>query len=193
MTGGSPGSDDAVAETFVVRDASEPDIRAIADIYAHHVLTGVASFEEVPPSPAEMTARRAAILALGLPYLVAECDGRVAGFAYAGPYRARVAYRYTVEDSVYVAPDALGRGIGRALLSEVIARCEAGPWRQMIAVIGDSANAGSIALHASLGFAPVGTFRSAGFKFGRWVDSVLMQRALGEGDASFPLAQDAAT
>ena len=164
---------------ILVRDASDADLPALAEIYAHHVLTSVASFEEVPPSVDEMAARRAAVLALGAPYLVAEFDGRTAGFAYAGTYRARPAYRHTLEDSVYVATDALGRGVGRALLMELLARCEAGPWRQMIAVIGGSDNAGSIALHARLGFAPVGTFRSAGFKFGRWVDSVLMQRPLG--------------
>lgn len=169
-----------------VRDAADADLPAIAAIYAHHVLTGLASFEEVAPFPDEIAARRASVLALGLPYLVAELEGRVAGFAYAGTYRARPAYRHTVEDSVYVAPDALGRGVGRALLAELIVRCEAGPWRQMIAVIGDSANAGSIALHASLDFTTVGTFRSVGFKFGRWVDSVLMQRALGDGDTSLP-------
>lgn len=154
---------------------------AVTAIYAHHVLTGTGSFEEAPPSPAEMAARRAAVLALGAPWLVAELDGRVAGFAYAGAYRARPAYRHTVEDSVYVAPDALGRGVGRALLSELVARCEAGPFRQMIAVIGGSENTGSIALHRALGFAPVGTFTAVGFKFGRWVDTVLMQRALGDG------------
>lgn len=169
-----------------IRDALEADMDAVAAIYAHHVLTGIASFEETPPSPAEMTARRAAVLALGAPYLVAELDGRVVGFAYAGSYRARPAYRHTVEDSVYVAPHAHGRGLGRALLAEVVARCEAGPFRQMIAVIGDSENAGSIALHAALGFRSVGTFAAVGFKFGRWVDCVLMQRALGWGDGSLP-------
>ncbi|RXF74387.1 GNAT family N-acetyltransferase [Hansschlegelia zhihuaiae] len=176
---------------IVIRDAADADIPAIVRIYAHHVLSGLASFEEVAPGEAEMAARKAAILAIGAPYLVAELDGRVAGYAYAGPYRARPAYRHTIEDSIYVSPDALGRGVGRALLAELIARCEAGPWRQMIAVIGDSANAGSIALHASLGFTAVGTFRSVGFKFGRWVDSVLMQRALGDGDGTLPGARDA--
>lgn len=174
----------------LVRDATEADMGAVAAIYAHHVLTGVASFEEAAPSPNDMAARRAAVLALGAPYLVAERDGRVAGFAYAGSYRARPAYRHTVEDSVYVAPDALGRGLGRALLAQVIARCEAAGFRQMVAVIGDSANEGSIALHAALGFREVGTLMAVGFKFGRWVDSVLMQRALGDGEASLPGGRD---
>lgn len=170
----------------LVRDASDADMAAVASIYAHHVLTGVASFEETAPSPAEMAGRRAAVLALGAPYLVAELEGRVVGFAYAGSYRARPAYRHTVEDSVYVEPNALGRGVGRALLGEVVARCEAAGFRQMVAVIGDSANAGSVALHAALGFAMIGTLPAVGFKFGRWVDSVLMQRALGDGDATLP-------
>lgn len=176
----------APKDALNIRDAADADLPALAEIYAHHVLTGVASFEEVPPSVDEMASRRAAVLALGAPYLLAELDGRITGFAYAGTYRGRPAYRYTVEDSVYVAPNAFGRGVGKALLTEVIRRCEAAGFRQMIAVIGGSDNAGSIALHARLGFAPVGTFRSAGFKFGRWVDSVLMQRALGPGDTSLP-------
>ena len=170
----------------LVRDAADADMEAVTAIYAHHVLTGCASFEETPPSSSEMAVRRAGVLALGAPYLVAELDGRVVGYAYAGSYRARPAYRYTLEDSVYVSPDAVGRGVGKALMTEVIARCEAAGFRQMIAVIGDSANAGSIALHAALGFRSVGTFTSAGFKFGRWVDSVLMQRPLGDGDRTLP-------
>jgi phosphinothricin acetyltransferase len=121
-----------------------------------------------------------------LPYIAAEIDGRVGGYSYAAPYRARPAYRYTVEDSVYVAEGYARRGIGQALLHELIARCEAGPWRQMLAVIGDSGNAGSIALHRACGFAVIGTLPAVGFKFGRWVDSVLMQRMLGDGDASPP-------
>ena len=134
-----------------------------------------------------MQARRRAILALDLPYLVADQDGCLAGYCYAAPYRTRTAYRHTLEDSVYVAHDQQGRGIGRALLSALLARCEAGPWRQMIAVIGDASNAGSIALHHRLGFRMVGTLRSVGFKFNRWVDSVLMQRALGQGDDTLPM------
>jgi phosphinothricin acetyltransferase len=126
-----------------------------------------------------MAKRRAAVLALRLPYLVAERDGRTVGYSYATPYRARSAYRFTIENSVYVEADLRGAGIGYMLLSALIARCETRDWRQMIAVIGDSANTASIGLHAKLGFQPVGTLRAVGFKFGRWVDTVLMQRALG--------------
>jgi L-amino acid N-acyltransferase YncA len=170
----------------VVRDARDADLVAVQAIYAHHVLHGLATFEEVPPTVEELGARRASVIGLGLPYLVAEQTGAVVGYCYATSYRPRPAYRYTVEDSVYIADGFAGRGIGVALLGELIVRCDAGPWRQMIAIIGDSDNAGSIALHRRLGFAHVGTLRSVGFKFGRWVDSVVMQRALGSGDAVSP-------
>jgi len=170
----------------LVRDAHEADIGAVTSIYARHVLHGLASFEEVPPSLDEMRSRRASVLQLGLPYLVAELEGRIVGYSYATSYRARPAYRYTVEDSVYVEDGLNGRGIGTALLTALIARCERGPWRQMLAVIGDSGNAGSIALHRRLGFAPAGNLVAVGFKLGRWVDSVFMQRALGAGDSSKP-------
>ncbi|MGK9233736.1 GNAT family N-acetyltransferase [Inquilinus limosus] len=171
---------------ITVRDAAEADLPAVQAIYARHVLHGLASFEETPPDVAELAARRAAVLAQGLPYLAAEIDGRLVGYAYAGAYRPRPAYRHTVEDSVYVADGQAGRGIGRALLGALIERCEAGPWRQMVAVIGDSGNTASITLHERLGFQRVGLLQSVGFKFGRWVDSVLMQRALGPGDAVLP-------
>jgi phosphinothricin acetyltransferase len=161
-------------------------------IYAPYVLTGFASFEEVPPTTEEMRARRAAVVAAGLPYLVAVMDGEVVGYAYATSYRPRPAYRHTIENSVYVADAMHGRGTGAALLKELIARCEAGPWRQMLAVIGNSANAGSIALHRRMGFQLVGTLTSVGFKLGQWVDTVLMQRALGSGDATPPVTGDAA-
>jgi phosphinothricin acetyltransferase len=174
------------ASLITIRDAVEADVPAIQAIYAHHVLHGLASFEETPPGVAELMARRAAVLAQGLPYLAAEIEGRVVGYAYAGAYRPRPAYRYAVEDSIYIAHGMGGRGVGRALLAALIERCEAGPWRQMIAVIGDSGNIASIALHEALGFRRTGVFQSVGFKFGRWVDSVLMQRALGPGDASLP-------
>lgn len=177
---------DFAGASITICDALPEDMTAIQAIYAHHVLTGLASFEETPPDLAEMLTRRAAVRALGLPYLAAERDGRIVGYCYAGSYRARPAYRYTIEDSVYLAPEMGGRGIGTALLGALIARCEDGPWRQMLAVIGDSANAGSIGLHRRLGFEPVGIIRSSGFKFGRWVDSVLMQRALGPGDGTPP-------
>jgi len=160
---------------------------SIADIYKPYVLQGLATFEETPPAAAEMLARREAILALGLPYLVAELDGQVAGYAYATSYRPRAAYRYTIEDSVYVRQGLHGRHIGTSLLRVLIERCEAGPWRQMLAVIGDSGNAGSIALHRRLGFRPAGTQYAVGFKLGRWVDTVQMQRALGAGDTTPPV------
>ncbi|MFT4183277.1 MAG: GNAT family N-acetyltransferase [Rhizobium sp.] len=173
-------------ERPIVRDASEADMKAICDIYAHHVLYGLATFEEVPPSVEELRSRRANVLAMGLPYLLAELNGEIVGYSYATAYRPRPAYRFTIEDSVYVADGFGGRGIGSALLAELIARCEKGPWRQMLAVVGNSGNAGSLGLHRSMGFEPVGTLRSVGFKLGRWVDTVLMQRMLGEGDGTAP-------
>jgi phosphinothricin acetyltransferase len=173
----------------LVRDAAESDMPAIQSLYAHHVLHGIATFEEVPPLVAEMAERRASVLKAGLPYLAAESDGQLVGYAYATAYRPRPAYRFTVEDSVYVAHGLDGRGIGSALLRALIERCERGAWRQMLAVIGNSGNAGSIALHRRLGFEPIGTLRSVGFKHGRWVDTVLMQRALGSGDRSAPTRQ----
>jgi len=169
-----------------VRPSRAEDIEAIQAIYAHHVLYGLASFEEVPPDAAELAARREALVSHGLPYLVAESGGEVAGYAYAGPYRTRSAYRYTLEDSVYVAPGRQGQGIGRALLTRLLAECERLGCRRLIAVIGDSGNAGSIGLHAALGFAHAGLLPSIGFKHGRWVDSVLMQRPLGAGDETLP-------
>lgn len=171
---------------LVVRDAQETDIAAVQQIYAPHVLRGLATFEEEVPSVAEMAARRAAVTQRGLPYLVAEAGGEIVGYAYATAYRPRAAYRHTVEDSVYVREGLAGRGIGRALLAGLILRCEAGPWRQMVAVIGDSANRGSIELHRALGFRPVGTFAAVGFKLGRWVDTVLMQRELAAGACALP-------
>jgi L-amino acid N-acyltransferase YncA len=164
----------------------EADMAAVQAIYAKHVLHGLATFEEVPPSLAEMSERRKAVIELGLPYLVAELNGKVVGYSYATTYRPRPAYRYTVENSVYIEDGLGGRGIGTALLGRLIARCDAGPWRQMIAVIGDSANDGSIALHRSLGFRTMCTLPAVGFKFGRWVDSVLMQRPLGAGAQTLP-------
>lgn len=169
-----------------VRDSRPEDMEAVRTIYSHHVLTGLATFEEVPPDHQELVRRREDVLGRGLPYLVAELDGRVVGYAYAGPYRLRSAYRFAVEDSIYVDPSQVGRGVGRALLTALIDRTTAAGCRQMIAVIGDSGNAGSIGLHGSCGFQRVGVLRAVGFKFGRWVDSVLMQRPLGNGDASLP-------
>lgn len=175
------------AGTVAVRASTEADLGAIAAIYRHHVLTGLASFEEEAPDATEMARRREGIIGAGMPWLVAaDRDGAVLGYAYAGPYRPRPGYRYTAEDSVYVAPGAVGRGVGRALLAALIARCETLGFRQLVAVIGDSGNAASIGLHRALGFVQVGLLPAVGFKFGRWVDGVLMQRALGPGSATLP-------
>ena len=170
----------------LIRPALESDLETVHAIYSGYVLRGLGSFEETPPPVSELGSRRNLVRSLGLPYLVAEAQGRVVGYCYAAPYRPRPAYRHTVEDSVYVSEEACAQGIGAALLGELIARCEAGPWRQMVAVIGDSGNAASIALHRRLGFELKGTLRSVGFKLGRWVDTVLMQRALGPGDGIPP-------
>jgi phosphinothricin acetyltransferase len=164
--------------SVIVRDAAEADLPAIQAIYAHHVLHGLASFEEEPPAVEEIGARRTSVLRLGLPYLAAELEGKVVGYSYAGTYRPRPAYRFTVENSVYVRDGLAGHGIGKALLVELIARCEAGPWQQMLAVIGNRENLASIALHQSCGFRMIGVLAAVGRKHGRWVDTVLMQRAL---------------
>jgi len=177
-----------VSSAPVVRPAVPADLPAIQRIYAHHVLNGLASFEEVAPDLTEMKRRFNALVEAGYPYIVADVEGRVLGYAYCGPYRPRPAYRYSVENSVYLAPEAARRGIGRTLLSTLIERATALGKRQMIAVIGDGANLASIGLHEALGFRRVGTIEGAGFKHGRWVDSVLMQRALGPGQAAPPTA-----
>ncbi len=175
---------------IVVRKGREQDIPIIRDIYAEHVLTGLASFEENAPDVDEMERRMRDTLEKGLPYLVAafadDPEGTVRGFAYASRFRTRSAYRYTVEDSVYVEQETIGRGLGLVLLGTLIERCTELGYRQMIAVIGDSNNAASIGLHARLGFIHVGTMEAVGFKFGRWVDAVRMQRALGEGSSTLP-------
>ncbi len=183
---GGPTGHQPTGHEPTIRDATEADIEAIRVIYAHHVEHGVASFELAAPDAAETARRRDAVLAAGLPYLVAEAGGGVAGFACAGPYRGRPAYRHTLETTVYVAPNSLGRGVGRALLGALIARCEGLGYRQMIAVIGDSANEPSIKLHEALGFQHAGLLRAVGFKQGRWLDSVILQRRLGEGDTTLP-------
>jgi L-amino acid N-acyltransferase YncA len=169
---------------FTIRSCAASDIPAITAIYRPAVLTGTASFEIEPPDEAEMERRREALLAGNHPYLVAEGEGALIGYAYAGLYRARPAYRSTVENSVYVRHGEQGQGLGRALLAALIEEAGARGFRQMIAVIGDSANTPSIALHAALGFELVGTLRSVGWKHGRWLDTVLMQRALGPGDGA---------
>jgi L-amino acid N-acyltransferase YncA len=162
-----------------VRAASEADMGAVRHIYGHYVLNSLATFEETPPALEEMLKRRRASVELGLPYLVAEAETEILGFAYAAAYRARPAYRFTIEDSVYVADGLCGLGTGSALLGELIASCERGPWRQMLAVVGDSENAASIALHRRFGFELMGTLRSVGYKSGRWVDTPILQRPLG--------------
>lgn len=166
---------------FSLRPATRSDIPSITRIYAHAVRQGTASFEIEPPDAAEMARRMDALLQGGYPYLVADEHGAVLGYAYAGPYRARPAYRFSVENSVYVDPDAQRRGVGRALLEKLIEEAAARNFRQMIAVIGDSAQTPSIELHRALGFRMVGTLESVGFKSGRWLDTVLMQRTLGPG------------
>jgi len=169
-----------------IRAAGGGDIAAITAIYRPAVLTGTASFELDPPDAAEMLRRFRSIVDGGYPYLVAELEGRVAGYAYANAYRPRPAYRFTVEDSVYVAPDLQGRGVGSALLSALIGACTLEGFRLMVAVIGDASQHASIALHRRAGFAPCGTLHAIGYKFGRWLDTVLMERPLGDGSVSAP-------
>jgi L-amino acid N-acyltransferase YncA len=169
-----------------IRPSEEQDVPAITAIYAHHVRTGTGTFETAPPSEADMAGRRADVLAKGLPYLVIEDGGSVLGFAYCQWFKPRPAYRFSAEDSIYLHPDAAGRGLGRELLSALAQQAEAAGIRKLIAVIGDSANAGSIGVHRSLGFTPVGTFKSCGWKFGKWLDIVLMEKSLGAGDATAP-------
>lgn len=175
-----------VANALLVREATGADLTAITAIYAPYVLHGVASFEETPPTVEDMAARRVAVLKAGLPYLVAEIEGRVVGYAYATLYRPRPAYRFTAESSVYVAEGLTGQGVGKRLMQTLIAICERGPWRQLLAVIGNSGNAASLALHASVGFRVVGTFKDVGYKHAQWLDTVLMQRTLGDGATTPP-------
>jgi phosphinothricin acetyltransferase len=174
-----------------IRPSTAHDLPAMTAIYAWNVLHGTGTFELEAPDAAEMARRRDDVLAKGLPWLVAEVGGEVAGFAYANHFRPRRAYRFCVEDSVYLAADAVGHGLGRWLLAELLARCEAAGARQMLAVIGDSANAASVGVHRALGFEQVGVLKAAGWKFGRWLDVVLMQKQLGLGDTA-PVADDAA-
>ena len=171
-----------------IRSATEADLPFVTGIYTHAVLHGTATFELIPPDLAEMTRRFRALMDGGFPYLVASLDGRVVGYAYAGPYRPRPAYRFTVENSVYLDPSIHRRGIGLGLMQRLIAECEARGYRQMIAVIGDSANAGSIGVHTKTGFTMIGTHPNVGLKFGRWLDTVMMQRPLGEGAATVPVS-----
>lgn len=164
--------------TFTLRPATEADVESVQRIYGDHVAHGLASFEESPPSVEEMLARFRNLKSQSFPYIVAEQKRKICGYSYGGPYRMRSAYRFTIENSVYVDRNYSGQGIGRALLTELISECEKGPWRQMIAIIGNSGNSASIALHKRLGFRMVGTLREVGFKHDQWVDTVLMQRCL---------------
>jgi phosphinothricin acetyltransferase len=172
--------------TTLIRQCTAADLPAVQAIYAHHVLNGTGTFEEVPPDLAEITARFEAVSARGLPWLVAEQDGAITGYAYAAPYRLRSAYRFTVENSVYVAPDVIGSGVGTQLMAALVDACEALGCRLMVAVIGDGANAASIRLHRALGFQEAGRLPGAGLKFGQWRDVVFMTLALGEGAATLP-------
>jgi phosphinothricin acetyltransferase len=171
-----------------LRPSTDADVPQIAAIYAHHVLHGTGTFETTPPTEAEMAARRADVLGKGLPYLVAEDGGQVLGFAYCQWFKPRPAYRFSAEDSIYLHPDARGRGHGKLLLAELAKQAEAIGVRKLIAVIGDSNNAGSIGVHRSVGFTPAGVIKSCGWKFERWLDIVLMEKALGAGDTQPPAA-----
>ena len=170
----------------ILRPSQEPDLPAITAIYGHHVLHGSGTFETEPPTLADMRARRAEVLARHLPFLVAEEGGRIVGFAYCNWFKPRPAYRFSAEDSIYLAPDAHRRGLGRALLAELAAQAQAAGVRKLIAVIGDSANAGSIGVHRSVGFEQVGVLKSCGWKFERWLDVVLMEKTLGAGNSRPP-------
>jgi L-amino acid N-acyltransferase YncA len=171
---------------FSIRTATLADVPAIHDIYAFHVQHGLASWELTPPTPEELRTRMNNLIEQGYPYFVAEIDSSVVGYTYAGAYRPRPGYRYTVENSVYIRPGYQRQGLGRLLLAHLIKTCEALGYRQMVAVIGDSGNMPSISLHQELGFVHIGTLPSIGFKHGRWLDCVLMQRNLGDGDQSLP-------
>lgn len=175
-----------MTKAIILRDADVNDMAAIQAIYAHHVAHGLASFEEIPPDIDEMTRRFLSVKKDGYPYRVAELNGVIKGYSYAGKYRPRAAYRTTVENSIYVDTDAGGQGIGRSLLEDLIKMCASLGFRQMVAVIGDSANDASINLHARCGFENVGIMRALAFKHGQWIDQILMQRALGDGDKSPP-------
>jgi phosphinothricin acetyltransferase len=176
-----------------IRPSRDPDLPAIAAIYAHHVLTGTGTFETVPPTLEEMSARRADVLAKGLPFLVAEERGQVLGYAYCQWFKPRPAYRFSAEDSIYLHPDASGQGVGKELLSVLCAQAEQAGIRKLIAVIGDSANAASLGVHRSLGFESVGVLKACGWKFGKWLDVVLMDKSLGEADLTPPPNTAAAT
>ena len=172
---------------LLIRASRDDDIAAITAIYADHVLRGTGTFETEAPTVADMAARRADVLSKRLPYLVAVQDGKIAGFAYGNWFKPRPAYRYSVEDSIYLAPDLQRKGLGRALLAELLARCEAVGIRKVMAIVGDSANTGSVGVHRAVGFTQVGTIDACGWKFGGWRDIVIMQKTLGPGDTQPPL------
>jgi phosphinothricin acetyltransferase len=172
--------------SFSIRDSELGDVPAITAIYAHSVMTSVATFDEQPPSVQDMRQRRAEVIEAGLPFIVAVGDRHLLGYAYAGAFRRRTGYRFTLEDSIYVERTATHRGIGTALLTALIERCAAAGYRQMVAVIADTERAASIGLHEKLGFKMVGVLPAAGFKFRRWIDVILMQRALGPNDPVAP-------
>jgi len=172
----------------LIRPSQDADLGAITQIYAHHVLHSTGTFETTPPTVTEMTARRADVLNKGLPWLVVEEAGVVLGFAYGNWFKPRAAYRFSVEDSIYLAPEAAGKGLGRALLAELMTALERAGVRRVMAVIGDSANTGSIGVHRALGFEPAGTINACGWKFDRWLDIVFMQRSLGAGASCAPEA-----
>ncbi len=172
----------------LIRPSRDEDLPSITEIYAHHVLHGTGTFETEPPSAGDMGTRRSDVLSKGLPYLVVEHEGRIAGFAYGNWFKPRPAYRYSVEDSIYMAPDVHRKGLGRALLAELLAQLEVADIRKVMAVIGDSANAGSVGVHRALGFTEVGRVASCGWKFGAWRDIVIMEKTLGLGDTQPPLS-----
>jgi L-amino acid N-acyltransferase YncA len=191
--GGAMNEQADIGRAAILRPSAEDDVAAIAAIYAEHVRHGTASFETEAPDVEEMRRRRAALVGRGFPYLVAEDGSGIVGYAYAGPYRTRPAYRETVEDSVYLRRDAIGRGLGRRLLAALIGEAEGLGYRQMVAVVGDSLNVASIRLHERAGFRLVGVLRSVGYKHGRWLDTVLLQRALGAADGAPPIARQGVT
>lgn len=174
---------------LIIRPSTDTDLPAITAIYGHHVRTGTGTFEVDPPSLDDMRGRRADVLSKGLPWLVAVDDGNVVGYTYCNWFKPRPAYRFSAEDSIYLSPEAIGKGIGHTLLAELLAQAQRAGVRKLIAVIGDSANMGSIAVHKSAGFQPVGVLKSCGWKFDKWLDVVMMDKALGEADSTSPVAQ----
>ena len=174
---------------LIIRPSTDADLPAITAIYAHHVLNGTGTFEVDPPSADDMLGRRADVLSKGLPWLVAVQDDKVIGYAYCNWFKPRPAYRFSAEDSIYLSPDAAGKGVGSTLLAELLAQAQRAGIRKLIAVIGDSANAGSIGVHRAAGFQPVGVLKACGWKFDKWLDVVMMDKALGEADSTSPIAQ----